>query len=129
MDKLIMQLYAINTFKRVNSNKLTPQQKICPITPILPKGVNRQQQKMEGMRRWDKIIQKMINRTWLPQNYILRLYSLYQKLNTIRLGPAQDVPFFYTRSHLNALQNCALIFSTNFQFILTFKICTTQFSH
>ena len=38
-----------------------------------------------------------------------------------RLGPAQDVHFFYTCSHLSALKNCALIFSTNFQFILTYK--------
>ena len=39
----------------------------------------------------------------------------------IRLVTAQDVHFLYTRSHLSALQNCALIFSTNFQFISTFK--------
>ena len=32
----------------------------------------------------------------------------------IRLVPAQDGPFFYMRSHLSALQNCALLFSTNF---------------
>ena len=32
----------------------------------------------------------------------------------VRLVPAQDVHFFYTRSHLSALQNCAFIFSTNF---------------
>ena len=38
-------------------------------------------------------------------------------------------PLFYTRSHLSALQNCALLFSTNFKFIFTFKNCTTQFSH
>ena len=30
-----------------------------------------------------------------------------------RLVPARDVYFFYTRSHFSALQNCALIFSTN----------------
>ena len=30
-----------------------------------------------------------------------------------RLVPAQDFQFFYTHSHLSALQNCALIFSTN----------------
>ena len=30
------------------------------------------------------------------------------------LVPAQDVHFFYTLSHLSALQNCALLFSTNF---------------
>ena len=45
------------------------------------------------------------------------------------LVPAQDVHFFYTSSHLSAIQNCALIFSTNFQFIFTFKECTTPFSH
>ena len=38
-----------------------------------------------------------------------------------RLVPAQDGPFFYTRSHLSALQNCALLYSTNFQFIFIFK--------
>ena len=48
---------------------------------------------------------------------------------TNRLGQAHDVHFFYTRSNLSALQNCTLIFSTNFQFIFTFKHCTTQFSH
>ena len=32
----------------------------------------------------------------------------------IRLVPAQDGPFFYTRSQLRALQNCALLFSINF---------------
>ena len=46
-----------------------------------------------------------------------------------RLVPAQDVHFFYTRSHLSALQKCALLFSTNFQFNFIFKECTTKFSH
>ena len=40
------------------------------------------------------------------------------------LVPAQDGPFFSTHSHLSALKNCAF-FSTNFQFIFIFKICTT----
>ena len=31
-----------------------------------------------------------------------------------RLGQAQDVHFFYTRSHLSAIKSCASIFSTNF---------------
>ena len=31
--------------------------------------------------------------------------------NNIRLVPDQDGPFFYTRSHFGALQNCALHFS------------------
>ena len=39
----------------------------------------------------------------------------------IQLVPAQDVHFFYMRSYLSALQNYALIFSTNFQFIFPFK--------
>ena len=47
----------------------------------------------------------------------------------IWLVPAQDVHFFYTRSHLSARLKCEFIFSTNFQFIFTFKECTTQFSH
>ena len=37
--------------------------------------------------------------------------------------------FFYTRSHLSALQNCALLFSSNFQFIFIPKKCIIQFSH
>ena len=45
------------------------------------------------------------------------------------LVPAQDVHFFYTRSHLSALQNCEVLFSTNFQIIYIFNKCTTQFSH
>ena len=39
----------------------------------------------------------------------------------LRLGPAQDVHFFYTRSYLSSLQNCAIILSTHFQSIFTFK--------
>ena len=49
------------------------------------------------------------------------LMFLKQKHDGSRLGPAQDVHFFYTRSHLSGLQSCALIFSTNFQFIFTIK--------
>ena len=50
------------------------------------------------------------------------------KVATLKgLVPAQDGPFFYTRYHLSALQNCALLLSTNFQFIFIFKKCTTQF--
>ena len=37
------------------------------------------------------------------------------------LVTAQDVHFFYTRSHLSVLQNCALLFSTNFSLFLHFK--------
>ena len=37
--------------------------------------------------------------------------------------------FFYTRSQLSALQNCALLFSTNFKFIFIYIYCRTQFSH
>ena len=39
--------------------------------------------------------------------------------NDVGIGPSQDVHFFYRRSHLSAPQTCALIFSTNFQFIFT----------
>ena len=45
------------------------------------------------------------------------------------LVPAQDGPFFYTRFHFSAVQNCALIFSIYFLFIFIFKRCITQFSH
>ena len=43
------------------------------------------------------------------------------RLDKQRLVPAQDVHFFYTRSHLSAFQNCALPLSTNAQFIFIFK--------
>ena len=55
--------------------------------------------------------------------------KIYFTLPALRLVLAQDVHFFYTRSHLSALQNCALLFSTNSQFIFIFKKCITQFSH
>ena len=57
------------------------------------------------------------------------VFSSYVLVCVIRLVPAQDGPFFYTRSHLSALQNCAVLLSTNFQIIVIFKECTTQFSH
>ena len=47
----------------------------------------------------------------------------------IGLVPAQDVHYFYTRSHFSALQNCAVLFSTNFQIIFILKKFITQFSH
>ena len=40
---------------------------------------------------------------------------------SIRVVPSRNVHFFYMCSHLSALQNCAFIFSTNFQFVFTFK--------
>ena len=46
-----------------------------------------------------------------------------------RLVPAQDGNVFYMRSHLSALQNCAILLSTNFQFIFIFKTFTTPFIH
>ena len=45
--------------------------------------------------------------------------GLYQIDN--RLDSSQDAHIFYTLSHFSELQNCALIFSTNFQFTFTFK--------
>ena len=44
-----------------------------------------------------------------------------KEVNNIRLVTAQDVHFSNTRSHLSALQSCELIFSTNYQFVFTFK--------
>ena len=55
-------------------------------------------------------------------------FSILTLLVYFRLVRDQDVHFFYTRFHLSALQSCANIFSTNFQFTFTFKECTTQFS-
>ena len=46
-----------------------------------------------------------------------------------RRGPAQDVIFFYTGSHLSELQSCTLTFLTDFYFIFIFKYGMTQFSH
>ena len=59
------------------------------------------------------------------------LYACHFQINliTYRLVPSQDRHFFSTRYHLSALQNCALIFSTKFQFIFILKKCITQFSH
>ena len=38
-----------------------------------------------------------------------------------RRGPAQDVPFLYTRSHLSEVQSCKSIISTDFTLIFIFK--------
>ena len=43
------------------------------------------------------------------------------ELTQLWLVPAQDAHLFYTRSHLSALQKCALLSSTNLQFIFIFK--------
>ena len=51
--------------------------------------------------------------------------SYAESLYNIGLIPAQDGPFFYTHSHLSALQNCALLFSINFQFTFILKKCIT----
>ena len=58
-------------------------------------------------------------------------FDLKKSRNPLGSGlvPAQDVHFFYTRFHFSALQNCALLFSTKFQFIFIFKKCTTQFNY
>ena len=51
--------------------------------------------------------------------------SYAESLYNIGLVPAQDGPFFYMHSHLSELQNCASIFSINFQFTFIFKKCIT----
>ena len=68
---------------------------------------------------------------WMIINQRLNFVPHYMKIFEEVLGrvPAQDVHFFYMRSRLSALQNCALLFSINFQFIFIFKECITQFSH
>ena len=54
-------------------------------------------------------------------SYIRPVQYNVQTLNVIKapakgfgFGPAQDVHIFYTRSHVSALQSCALIFLTDF---------------
>ena len=61
--------------------------------------------------------------------FLLLYLHIYKSLKIKWLIPAQDVHFFYTRSHFSAIQNCALIFSTNFHFIFPLKKCTSQFSY
>ena len=63
--------------------------------------------------------QEQTNFDLLLQRFSLSFFFKTVRLN-IRLVPSQDVHLFYTYSHLSALQNCALIFSTNFQFIFIF---------
>ena len=48
-------------------------------------------------------------------------YQVGIVVENLRLVSAQEGPFFYKHSHLSALQNSALLFSTNFQFIFSFK--------
>ena len=57
------------------------------------------------------------------KNYQKNILGDKKKFIKIKQGlvPAQDVHFFYTRSHLRVLQSHALIFSTNFQFNFIFK--------
>ena len=54
----------------------------------------------------------------------MRQYHVLPKKNK-GLVPSQDGPFFYTCSHLNPLQNYALLFSTNYQFVLYLKMHNT----
>ena len=73
--------------------------------------------------KWPKQIHK--NKSWYTIMYIIVTDT---SPCTVTCSSPRH-PFFYTRSYLSALPSCALIFSTNFQFIFTFKYCTTQFSH
>ena len=77
---------------------------------------------------WEHI-EGMVSEYWSSVSWSGRLTLGHLAQHRNRLVPAQDVHFFYTRSHLSALQNCALLFSTNFLFIFIFKRCTTKFSH
>ena len=45
-----------------------------------------------------------------PMDHVLRYIrrNIYYMVSVNRLVPDQDIHFFYTRSHLSALQNCAL---------------------
>ena len=57
---------------------------------------------------------------WIPSYGIARLFC--------GRGPAQDVPFFYTRYHLSEIPRWKSIISTYFLFVFIFKWCTTHFS-
>ena len=58
--------------------------------------------------------------TPLKRFCFIEVYILLLLKPNIRLVPAQDGHFFYIGSHLSALQNCALLLSTNFHFIFIF---------
>ena len=65
-----------------------------------------------------------IQQTRIQQKYFMftvMFHVLLCMANVYRLFPAQDGPFFYMCYHLSALQNCAVLFSTNFQNIFIFK--------
>ena len=49
------------------------------------------------------------------------ILEVVTRSDMLRRGPAQDVPFFYTQSHLSELQSFKLIISTDFRFIFIFK--------
>ena len=67
----------------------------------------------------NSIIETILTRKLLKYSGVLSL--TVNLLAYFRLGPAQDVHIFHTRSHFSTLQSCTLIFSTIFQFIFTFK--------
>ena len=48
-------------------------------------------------------------------------YGYYIVRFTTVQVPSQDVPFFYTPSHLSELKSCKSIISTDFPFIFIFK--------
>ena len=59
--------------------------------------------------------------SWVVYALVEPCIDALEQLVGVGLVPAQDVHFFYTRSHFIAFQNCALLFSTNFQIIFIFK--------
>ena len=73
-----------------------------------------------GLQPADIYINKTRKGFWQLWKKIFLLNSLFMMVynediaDSQWLVPAQDVHFFYRRSHLNALQNWAFIFSNNF---------------
>ena len=80
--------------------------------------------KLIGTSNENPILNMALYNVETPNGHIAEYTS-----NVIGLVPSQDGPFFFTRSHLSSLQNYALLFSTNFQFIFILKKCIEQFRH
>ena len=68
-------------------------------------------------KKTDLMKKKLPNLCWLKILPTVRMEILTIKWR----GPVQDVPFFYTPSHVSELQSCKLIISTDFPFIFIFK--------
>ena len=85
---------------------------------------------VQAFNQTDYVMVKMKNVSISPSDFTFNILvpeknpmgsSAYNKTGSTVFVPAQDGRNFYTRSHLSALHNCALLFSTNYQCIFIFK--------